>query len=125
MKLIKPLLLSLLLCSSGARAEWLYYGETDNSTFYIDLATIRKEGNLRRVWEVLDLKQRRKDGELSYRVRNEYDCKQERYRILSITSHSGQMAKGEILESSSSPAPWRDIPPDTTAKDSLKLVCTN
>lgn len=121
MRLI-TILLTLLLASSGAWAEWVKVGETDNAVFYIDPATIRKEGNLRRVWNITDLKQRGNLGELSRRARYEYDCKQERQRILSISGHSGPKASGETL-GSEGPTQWNEIPPETVSETIIKLVC--
>ena len=79
----------LILVATPAWAEWVKVSESDGLTGYVDPATIRKNGNLRRVWEIQDLKARgTKFGELSRRVLNEYDCKEERMRTLSATFHS-------------------------------------
>ena len=65
----------LLLATIPAWAEWVRLGETDTAIHYLDPATIRKDSNLRRVWELQDLKVRLPDGELSRRTLFEYDCK--------------------------------------------------
>ena len=123
-KPINALLLCLLFISGSASAEWVKFGETDNIYHYIDPTTIRKDGNLRKVWQIHDLKQRSKDGELSRRFRLEYDCKNERYRFLSISEHSGPMASGITLyQSTEEGNKWSDIPPGSKGEDALKIVC--
>ena len=93
---------------------------------YIDPTTIRKDGNFRKVWQLNDLKERHKDGELSRRVRNEYDCKKERFRVLSFSTHSEPMANGmSLYQSSAESTEWNDIPPGTFAETVLKIVCAN
>ena len=54
----KAVVLSLmLLATSPAWAEWVKVYETSNGdTFYIEPATIRKDGNLRKVWVLISLK---------------------------------------------------------------------
>ena len=122
----KSLLLPLLLLATGsAWAGWEEVGESSTeTTFYIDRATIRKDGNLRRMWEVLDLKQRGKDGGISFRTKNEYDCKGERYRILASSSHAEPMAGGKTIFSfGEDPSGWRDIPPRTPSEAKLRIAC--
>lgn len=121
-KLLLTLLASLLLTGT-AWAEWVRFGSDNDTNFYIDPATIRKDGDIRRVWELQNHKLRAEDGILSARFRSEYDCKQERYRILSFSTHSGPMASGATLESRIGSGQWRDIPPDSNSKDVLEKVC--
>ena len=113
-KLLLTLLASLLL-NGSAWAEWVKIDSSDSIDKYIDPATIRKYGNLVRVWEIHDHKQRNKEGGLSIRARTEYDCKQERWRVLSFSSHSGLMASGTNLFQTGEETTWRDGPPDTVA----------
>jgi hypothetical protein len=59
----KTIIACLLAAScSSALAEWTRYGQTDDTIFYIDLKTIRKDANLRKVWLIHDLKQLGKQG---------------------------------------------------------------
>ena len=122
-KLLLTLLVPFLLSTSSAWAEWVWVTSGDRTDLYIDPATIRKDGNLVKVWEINDLKQRHKDGELSSRSRTEYDCKEERYRTLSFSVHSESMANGELIYNTSSVSPWQDVPPDTAVASIMKKVC--
>ena len=123
MKKLLITLLASLLVTGSAWAEWVLISGDDTVDHYIDPATIRKDGNLVRVWEINDLKQRHKDGELSRRFRSEYDCKQERSKTLSISEHSGPMASGTTLISGIPNSSWRDIPPGSIGEAVLKIVC--
>ncbi len=93
----KTRLLALLLVTGSAWAEWLKVGSSTEDTFYFDSSTIRVEGDKRKVWELVDYKQRDKYGAFSARMRNEYDCKLEKDQILSATLHSESMAAGKTL----------------------------
>lgn len=95
----------------------------DEVTQYIDPGTIRVNGHMRRVWELHDLKQRDLVGGLSARGLTEYDCKEERSRYLSFSTHSEAMIGGTILRSYDEPSRWDYIPPGTIAEDVLKIVC--
>ena len=122
-KLLLTLLAPLLLVTGSAWAEWVLVAEGNTANLYIDPSTIRKDGNLVKVWKISDLKQRHKDGELSRRVRAEYDCKQERFKLLSASFHSGAMASGTTLTTQIGSGQWEDIPPKTVGETVLKIVC--
>lgn len=121
----KSLLLPLLLLATGsAWAGWEEVATTDEVTFYVDRATIRKDGNLRRMWVVQDLKQRNEGGTLSRRSRNEYDCKGERSRILALSTHAESMAGGKLIKNlGEDPQGWSEIPPGAVSENLLKIAC--
>ena len=119
----KLFLVCLMMLAGSAWAEWVFYAETDTSTFYFDPATIRKDGHIRRVWELIDLRKRHNDGEMSRRYRVEYDCKQERMRYLGISEHSETMAGGKVLTIAGESTVWDGIAPGTVVERMLNLVC--
>lgn len=123
---MKKIIIASLLASNigSAFAEWTPVSETDLGRVYMDIKTIRKEGHTRIVWLIYDLKQRNKNGEMSYRLRKEYDCKEERIRTHVYSLHSESMANGQTLFNQSSLTPWREIAPDTMAASELEMVCT-
>jgi hypothetical protein len=120
----KLFLVFVMLLSGSAWAEWVELNETEDTTFFYDPDTIRKDGNMRRVWRLQNLKQLNENGVMSRRIRVEYDCKQERFRILDLTSHSEPMARGTIVFNDVS-GEWTGIPPRTGAAIMLNLVCSN
>jgi len=119
----KLFFVSLMMLAGSAWAEWVMYSETDRTTFYYDPATIRKDGHIRKVWQLSDLKKRHKDGEMSRRMRTEFDCKQERMRYLGLSEHSESMAGGAVLITVGEDNEWRVIPPDTSLEDIFNIVC--
>lgn len=121
----KTILLSILLLVTGAAwAEWEKVTTTAQATFYIDRATIRKDGNLRRIWWLTDYKQRDTSGAMSVRQMDEYDCKGERRRQLSSSEHAEPMTGGkELASNGENPRGWRQIPPGTIGESLLKMLC--
>lgn len=119
----KLFLVCLMMLAGSAWAEWVVFGETDTATSYFDPATIRKDGNMRRVWELQDLRKRGRGGEMSRRMRYEYDCKQERMRILGFSFHTEPMAGGKILLTAGEENNWGAIAPGTIVETILNIVC--
>lgn len=120
---VMTLALVLAVISSGAWADWLRMGENEEDVvFYVDPATIRRNGSLRRVWIIHDLKARDKNGAMSIRLFSEYDCKEERVRILTVTAHAGPMASGSILASAGN-GDWEYSAPGTGNAYVLKYLC--
>ncbi len=86
----------------------------DGTTFYIDRDSIKKDGNLLRVWELQDLKEKGPLDEKSRRILVEYDCKNERRRVMSFSFHADQMGAGLTLKSDQTPGKWNLMVPNTT-----------
>jgi len=123
--LMKKLIIVLsLLVSVPSWAKWTYYSEHEDAKFYMDISTIRKELNIRKVWTISNYKEKTKLGVLSVRARMEFDCKNERYKMLSVSTHSEPMASGETLQSVVPSSEYREIPPDTPNSDLLGILCS-
>ena len=86
----------------------------DGTVFYIDRNSIKKEGNLLRVWELQDLKEKGPLEEKSRRILVEYDCKNERRRVMSFSFHAEQMGAGLTLKGDQTPGKWNLMVPNTT-----------
>jgi len=121
---MKPfLLICLMLITGSACAEWVVIATTERATFYFDPDTIRKDGDMRTMWLLVDQKERDKLGSMSMRYRREIDCKKERERIISRSVHSGPMLTGELMLQSSNIGQWDDIPPQTVVDIEMKTAC--
>lgn len=123
---MKHLLFALLLLTlaTAAWAEWVKFGEDSNyASYYYDPDTIEKDGRIVRVWEIQDLVKPERLGDLSRRMRNEYDCDEKRYRILSGAAYSEQMAGGRTLLSRDVPGKWQLTTPETYHEELIALLC--
>ena len=125
---MKKLIFALLMVLSySAWAEWVLVSEATNSEAknYIDPATIRREGTLLRYWKLVNLKVRDKfDGDMSWRTRDEIDCKKERWRFTSMTTFSESMLGGRVTSTSNAPnGEWSDIAPGTVMFYVMRYVC--
>ena len=121
---IKILLLLSLFVTGSASADWMLVLTTKTETYYMDPSTVVKEGNLRRIWVIRNKNQRDKKGIISFRSKEEYDCANDRLRVLAFSSHSEPMAEGNtITDLSSHVENWREIPPRTVNDFLLKTVC--
>ncbi len=117
------LTLALLLACTAARAEWEVLTETGTAVYYVDRETVRTDGALKRIWGLQDMKAPDAGGVFSRRVLDEYDCKAEKFRMLSVSHHSGRMAQGATLANYRDAGPWDHIAPNTVAAKVLKLIC--
>ena len=118
------LFFSLALIAAPALAEWEKVLETDTAAYFIDTATLQKNGALRRVAQVQNLKQRDKDGELSRRALVEYDCREVRNRTLALSMHADAMGEGKKLDSYNEPSSPRKVAAGSSGEAILKVVCS-
>lgn len=114
----------IAVVAAPAWAEWVAVSESNDLVAYIEPSSIRKNGNFRKVWQVQDLKQRDEHGAMSRRLLVEYDCKDERFRVLATSTHPEPMAAGKALVLVDVPSTWAAFAPGTPAEDTLEIVCT-
>lgn len=91
---------------------WTRLAETEQVTLYVNRNAIERDGTVRRVWEMQDLKQPDADGVSSRRYLNEYDCANKMYRISRMSSFAGPQLSGKKLFQLDDPGYWRKIPPN-------------
>ena len=102
---------------------WTRMGETPEVTLYVDRQSIEKEDNIRRVWELQDLKVADADGVMSRRYLNEYDCQYKMHRLSKVTSHAGPKLTGKKLFTVNETGYWRKIPPNGIFVLTYVAVC--
>jgi hypothetical protein len=117
----------LLLNTVPANAEWVRLTEADGMTVLFDPETIRRNGNLVKIWLLYDYKTpiiTGRDTVFSTKMQSEYDCIGERVRTNAIFEIAGNMGKGKVVSSSLAEGRWIPIAPETLGKREWKAACS-
>ena len=123
--------LTLLVTATAASAEWTPVGAAnvggdDQLIIYIDRATIRRNGNLVKMWDLKDFKTVQTvagDSYLSQKIQSEYDCKEEKSQFLAFTWFAGKMGGGKVVYSDNDPGKWVPIYPGSNGEILWKIAC--
>jgi hypothetical protein len=116
--------LALLLTAHCAQAEWVSLAEQNGATFYIDLQTVTGTGELRQVWEMMDMPQPDAEGVRSVRFQMEYDCKGKRSRGLEMLAFAESMSAGkEMARLGEDPEGWEDVEAGSLYDQRLRATC--
>lgn len=117
----------LAVVSSSAAAEWVLAGRNATTNLYTDPTTVRKASNLVKMWELIDLNTAQVSTEgkryMSSKSQSEYDCKDERTRILYFTLHSENMGRGETVFTDPNPRYWIPFAPGSGSAGLWKIAC--
>ena len=103
--------------------SWTKLVETQTMTFYVNRNAIEHDGDVKRIWEMQDLKAADPEGVMSRRYQNEYDCKEKMHRIGRMTSFSGPRLSGKPMFDVPEWGYWRKIPPDGVFVVSYVMLC--
>jgi hypothetical protein len=112
---MKQLTFTLLsLAAANAWAEWTLVGEgalkEGRLVVYVDLATISKTGNLAKMWGLYDFNTPKllggKGEYRSIKFQDEFDCSQQRFRVLNLSWYAGNMGNGEPISSANVGSQW-------------------
>jgi hypothetical protein len=116
-----------LLCCGTASAEWTWSGGNDQFNHYVDRATIRRSGNFVKMWDLFDYKtvQKAAGGEsyLSGKTQWEFDCKEEKSRMLAFTWFDEKMGSGKVVYSDNDTGKWAPIQPESIGEALWKIAC--
>jgi hypothetical protein len=131
MKSITSLIASLaiLLASSNAMAAWQELGQNDQSTVFVDTATLQSQGNLALIISMLDFKKPGQDPQTKEIVNsiiglNEYDCSTGKYRPLEFKVFTGNLGKGKVVVDQKTPdSIFEAIPNGSWAAGVYNVAC--
>ena len=118
----------LFLNSVPAYAEWVAIEETPGlRTVYVDPDTIRREGNLVTLWQLMDFKwmqgNRSPSRFLSTKTQKQYDCAEKRLRLLAFTEFSRNMGTGIPADGYVDKGNWVPVKPDSMNQALWEVAC--
>ena len=126
----RPLLtICLLLASGPAYGEWEMIGvsETYKANVYVDYATVRRTGNILTMGELFDYETNQtlagRKMYLSHTTEREYDCPAELTRILVVKWFSGQMGRGNMVDSLNLISNWTVVERGSIAESLWIAAC--
>jgi hypothetical protein len=132
------LLITLLVLSSGpAYAEWVAvennYLLPGLQTVYVDPDTIRREGNLVTLWQLIDFKLMQGNAGmgilgfghrvLSTKTHKQFDCAEKRLRLLAVTDFSGNMGTGIPAGAYIDGGNWVPVEPKSINQALWEVAC--
>jgi hypothetical protein len=122
------LLVLLFVVSGNAIAdEWVAVNHNEYATGYANPATIVKDGNISKMWSLVDFKTISKfiggSPFMSVKLREEFDCKEKKLRTLVYSLHSEKMGEGEVIFSDSNLGKWELVLPESKMEEFLNIAC--
>ena len=118
-----------LFVSGNAMAAWQDIGKNDQSTVYVDTATLQTQGNLAQIMSMLDFKKPGQDPQTKENVNsiiglNEYDCSSGKYRPIEFKVFTGNRGKGKVVVDQKTPdSIFEAIPNGSWAAGVFNVAC--
>ena len=111
----------VLTFSAPLAAGWMKVGITKDYDVFVDPDSISAEGELRKSWEIRNLKTKSRAGQ-SDQYRMEYDCKAQKTRTLYWSVHTEHFALGELAKLALEASEWNPIRRYSTEWIILRIV---
>lgn len=120
------------LCVRPLYAEWVNIdGKIENGltvyTVYLDADSIRRTGNTVTVWVLYDyiaIQSIVGGPWLSSKTRRQYECVEQRVRLLGYMTFTGNMGSGEAVYSNSDQSGWEPLAPASIDRKLWEFVCS-
>lgn len=129
MKHIKKIIVLTLFGSTSVFADWSRISFSDDSSVYIDKATVKKSGDKVTVLELFNfpLGTTSPDGKLTYKsskTLESIDCKASKSKTIEFSWHADEMAQGKKIYSDlGHEYPWVHIQSGTLQAAVKRSVC--
>jgi hypothetical protein len=128
---IRQFLCALVLAAlaNGAAAAWTRVAGNKGVVCYADPATITRSGSFAKMKSLLDFTtpqtERSIDAKpyLSQRDEREYDCINERYRLLHFSLRAGAMFSGALVRSNADDGEWLPMMAGSLGAALWKTAC--
>jgi hypothetical protein len=100
----------------------------DGLTVYVDPDTIRRNGNLVKMWLLYDYNskttQTQERGSIvSAKTQCEYECLEERFRTHAMLEYSGNMGEGKLVFTNTDVGNWAPILPGSIVQLEWQRAC--
>ena len=123
------LIILLFLNSAPAYAEWVKVSDGDEAekTVYVDPATIRRNSNLVKMRQFYDYKTVQTVGGIRFLTAEEqweFDCAEERSRVLALKEFSGNMRSGTVVYSNTEVGKWQPVASGTLGHKLWTVACS-
>lgn len=126
------LIIVLFLIHVPAHSEWVAvekdYVLPGFQALYVEPETIRREGNLVTVWQLLDFRWMQGSARgptrfSSTKTHKQFDCTEKRLRLLAFTEFSHQMGNGRSTDGYVDKEKWLPVEQDSINYALWELVC--
>jgi len=118
----------LVLSSAPAYAEWIWIDNIKpGMTIYVNPDTIHRKGDRVKMWQLFDFETAEHVADtshLSFKMQHEYDCTEERTRMLVATFFSGNMGRGKVVYRNSAEHKWEPVPLGSVNHDLWEFACS-
>lgn len=108
-------------------AEWTLIQTNDDGNSYVDFETLQKSGDMVTISTLNDFYDVQQRDELSTQWIEMHDCKNKRFKPLTINYYSGNMALGKVIESATfdeTKTAWSDVVPYSVGELKANIICS-
>ena len=111
-----------------ASAEWVRVGGTHKYDGYVDMTTIGRTEQKVTLWTLRDFTVTRQVARGPYRsmkTKKQYDCRNNRSRLLFAKYYAEQMGKGRLVYQGKGTKQWAKVAPGSDGEAEWKVACRN
>jgi hypothetical protein len=103
--------------------EWKMLTQDNGTTFYADPSSIKREGGVVLIRQMLDLSEADDSGHRSFVKIFSYACNKRTYRLVSMKGYNQPLGWGGVLSDLATPQDFGSIKPGTIAEVQFNFAC--
>lgn len=120
-------ILIMVSISTTAMAEWTLVQTGDSGNMYIDFDSLQKNGDFVTVVTLNDYNEPQQKEELSAQFRELHDCRNKKFKALSVNYYSSPLAQGDLITTvtlNEAETPWSDVVKYSIGELKANIICS-
>ena len=106
-----------------ARFVWINFSQNTVATFFYDPGSLKESKKYKTVWILANYIKPTRSGEYSVLVKQKFDCRRARYKIMRLKSHALRNGRGPVITNYPKQTDWKMIVASTPDSDLMKIIC--
>ena len=120
---IQFIALFIFASTLNARYVWINFSQNTVATFFYDPGSLKESEHYKTIWIMANYIKPTRSGEYSVLVKQKFDCKRARYKILRLKSHTLRNGRGPVITNYPKQTDWKMIVAGTPDSALKKIIC--
>lgn len=121
--ILQFIVLFIFVSTLNARYVWINFSQNTVATFFYDPGSLKEIDHYKTIWIMANYIKPTRSGEYSVLVKQKFDCKRARYKILKLKSHTLRNGRGPIITNYPKQTDWKMIVAGTPDSALKKIIC--
>ena len=108
---------------ASAKEKWVFVDKQSDDNYFIDVNSIKKNGNSVTFWRKMNLSKRDSSGSLSYKFLMTVNCRTRENTVREVTSYDDEDVRGLVIINVEVKTNWEKVDKNKLSLSLYNFIC--